>query len=649
MFLPREKNILKLLYKNEDTFTTSRMGTQLGVSQRTVKADIKKINGTLSKYGCCIETKAGVGLWLSYDEEGERFLKNILYKQEKASPILPETRKYYVTMKLFENPQYVSMEDISQELFISKGTVVNDINEIEPYLLKYGIKIVRKVKYGLHLQGDVKQIRAAQSAVLKKIVGQQGEGLIEKSQPFFRDINLTALQHILIMVENQFGIVFADVSYFELIIQLAIIINQIKKGFVYKEADELVTDYEKEPEWIMCDFLIAQIEKTFAITLNDVDIKYIMMHLRSVKYQRNKRTIENNYQAIRDTAPEMFDVMMQILESADDMYHVELTSDMNLISILFDHLKSMVKRARDEIYIENPILDAVKNNLMYEYEIASYIADCFSKQYKISLTENEIGYITLYVGTSIEKMIKKNTSRKVSAILVCATGIGTSQFLEAKLGRMFPNLVVEDVIPVSRLETIVPNDRGFIISTVAIYKEGFDIVCVSPVLDENDAKIIQNHIKKILLPEKLDRHNYPYLGRLINKNSTILKCDCKSKEEVIRLMGTRLNGEGYVDEEFIDSVFKREELASTSIGSLFAIPHGFEGHILKTGVGLITLTKPIIWGKEKVQIIFMLAMDSKSQVKFKSIFEEIADMTRDEDAVANLLEAEKFEHLNIFG
>ena len=105
----------------------------------------------------------------------------------------------------------------------------------------------------------------------------------------------------------------------------------------------------------------------------------------------------------------------------------------------------------------------------------------------------------------------------------------------------------------------------------------------------------------------------------IKENICFFKCDCRSREEVITLLGTRLIMQKYVDEGFIESVLKRENLAPTSIGDGFAIPHSFKGHIVKPGIGFMTLKKPIQWGEEKVQMILMIALDPKNKDSFRSI------------------------------
>ena len=112
-------------------------------------------------------------------------------------------------------------------------------------------------------------------------------------------------------------------------------------------------------------------------------------------------------------------------------------------------------------------------------------------------------------------------------------------------------------------------------------------------------------------------------------------------------MGRRLIHEKYVKEGFIESVLKREELAPTSIGDKFAVPHAFEGYVLKTGVGLMTLKKPIVWGNEKVQIIMMLSIDIREQEQFREIFSELAAITKNKWAIEQILNAERISDIKI--
>ena len=59
----------------------------------------------------------------------------------------------------------------------------------------------------------------------------------------------------------------------------------------------------------------------------------------------------------------------------------------------------------------------------------------------------------------------------------------------------------------------------------------------------------------------------------------------------------------------------------------------------------MTLKKPVSWGEEKVQIIFMLSLDAASQAYIKEIFKDVLELTRDKKAVENMLKAKKYTEL----
>ena len=80
---------------------------------------------------------------------------------ESPCSFLPEVRKYYIALQLLDSDDFISMETISDSMYVSKGTVVNDINKLEEFFEKQGLSLERKVKYGVripvsytHLAGD---------------------------------------------------------------------------------------------------------------------------------------------------------------------------------------------------------------------------------------------------------------------------------------------------------------------------------------------------------------------------------------------------------------------------------------------------------------------------------------------------------------
>lgn len=645
MFLPREKQILQLLYKNENKVTTSQIAARLKVSPRTIKTDIKKINEVLEKNSCSIKTKQGVGLWLYYDEAGEQFLQSALYEM-KDLYVSADVRKYYIAAYLLlHNQEYTSMEAIANLLYVSKGTVVNDVSELDPFWEKFKITFIKKVKYGIKTEASEAQIRWALTDALKKYGEKNGRLVDEKIQAMFTSVRLESLKRIIRVTENRYQFILTDISFDEFLIQLAILMERVDMGCVTisGEKDELTK--ERRKVWFISSYILEQIYEQLGVEIPESEITYLMTCLLAVRFQI-PLIKEKDKDKTRIREPQMFDYMMSLLVEIDERYQLKLADDSELACALFDHLECMVHRIHSMMYLENPILDSVKKEMFYEYEIASYLMLKFGQKYELETTEDEIGYIAFHIGASIERFRQK-MQRNLSVTIICMTGIGTSQFVSVKLKRLFPNLEINQIISGNQAEELNPDSQDFVISTAPIHIEGIDVIYVSSVISETDIQRIRKYIQKKSSYVQEENTGYSYLKRFLDSSISIMNCDLKSKEEVIKLLGGRMVSEGYVDDGYVQSVFEREKLSETAVGSLVAIPHAFEGHILKQGIGFMTLQKPILWGNEKVQIIFMLALDAKVENNFQGIFGDVLDLTRNIKNVEQVLRAKKYSEIDI--
>jgi PTS system mannitol-specific IIC component len=83
-----------------------------------------------------------------------------------------------------------------------------------------------------------------------------------------------------------------------------------------------------------------------------------------------------------------------------------------------------------------------------------------------------------------------------------------------------------------------------------------------------------------------------------------------SKEDAIKAAGRLLNELGYVDEEYIPAMIKREETASVYMGMGVAIPHGTadaKNKVKKTGIVLLQYPEGVDFGDEKAQLVIGIA------------------------------------------
>lgn len=98
---------------------------------------------------------------------------------------------------------------------------------------------------------------------------------------------------------------------------------------------------------------------------------------------------------------------------------------------------------------------------------------------------------------------------------------------------------------------------------------------------------------------------------ILSLENILLNQVMKTKEEAIRLTGKLLVDRGYVQQTYIEKMLEREELTSTYMGNLVAIPHGTdEGkrEILESGIVIIQIPNGVDFGDGSiVKLIFGIA------------------------------------------
>ncbi|MDZ5034293.1 hypothetical protein GNF81_16430, partial [Clostridium perfringens] len=96
----------------------------------------------------------------------------------------------------------------------------------------------------------------------------------------------------------------------------------------------------------------------------------------------------------------------------------------------------------------------------------------------ISLSEDDIGFLTLHFAASLERMKgKKGKVKRV--ILVCTTGVGTSLLLKVKLEDRFKDkLDIVDTIPWYEFNENLFENVDLIITTIPLGIESKKVIYV---------------------------------------------------------------------------------------------------------------------------------------------------------------------------
>ena len=112
-----------------------------------------------------------------------------------------------------------------------------------------------------------------------------------------------------------------------------------------------------------------------------------------------------------------------------------------------------------------------------------------------------------------------------------------------------------------------------------------------------------------------------------------------TRDEAIREAGALLVAAGAVKQEYVDSMFERENSVSTYMGNFLAIPHGTNDakeSIVRSALSLVRYAEPIDWNGQPVKFAVGIAGLNNEHLE---ILSKIAIVFSDEDEVQKLLDA----------
>ena len=174
-----------------------------------------------------------------------------------------------------------------------------------------------------------------------------------------------------------------------------------------------------------------------------------------------------------------------------------------------------------------------------------------------------------------------------------------------------------------------------ILSTVEIAYDKKPVILISPLVDEYDVHKI-NQICADTSKHKESVKNL--LLETLDKETLLLKQDYEDKDTVLEKIHTIFMRNGYVSEGFLASMKERERMAPTEMGNGLAIPHGISKYVKKEKILVMTLKKPIVWDKEKVDIIICLAFNFADKERSRKLISNIYQFIKSKDTIHRVRE-----------
>lgn len=639
--MDRIRNIVNLLAVSDTPLTINAIADKFNVSNKTIRNDMNKVQEYIEDKGLLLDKRPGVGISLEGSEEKKLALINKIGSSDIIEPFSPQDRVNYILKRLFMSDRKVIIRELADELYVSKVTVHKDLDSVKEWLIKFNLKLIIKTNYGIEISGSEENWRNAAASLivqnkgnrkLKELLYEDYSGRIDyKTLIKLKElINLDyrQIERIVANTESKLKFRFSDEAFISFIIHIAITIKRLEQKKDIHIAADIMKNLKQKEEFEVAKNLARDVDEVFRVKLPESEIGYILLHILGAKMQENKEDNINFY--FNGEENELPAIMaVEIVNMAEKVVNINLKNDKQLMNGLVLHLRPTVNRLKYGLTLRNPILSEIKENYPEIYGVAWITSTVFEKYMGAKINEEEIGYIALHIAAAVERQKKP-----LRALVVCTSGIGTSQLLAAKLEKHFKQIEVKEVMSLMDLGKRPMEDIDIIISTVPVESEK-PVICISPILTQNDLRRLDIFINGSGVNNKVNKANYALREEFIE-----LSAEYKDKEAVIRGLCEKLLKNGYIKEGYIESALQREKIASTEAGHGVAIPHGSPEYVNQAQIPMAILKEPIKWNEEMVDIIFLICITDNDLDRWKYMFRNLYNKIDSTDFLVRLREAE---------
>ncbi len=500
----RQRDLLSFLLTTEKAVSTAEMGRQLGLSARQVSYNLKTIKSWLTRHEAVLQITPGVGVQVISEESKKQELLDQLLSNSAYQLVLnAEQRQQLLALQLLMIDEPLILYQLQRRVQVSRTTILKDLDLIEAWITRFGLRLDRRPNYGSSLIGKELAKRQALVAILwgdipfgdPMIAMTHRKGLVfslanDVSQlPIVAEANRLirawdterALEEVA-FAETQLGWRFTDDAVIHLALVFSVQIQRIQSECIVECDADRLTWLQSQSVWPVSVNICTRLGVPATSPFHQHEAAAIAMHLlasvRNDKWPSNPK--------INDGFVQLIEALMEEVANAHQI--ADLQYDSALRNGLAAHIIPACMRQRFDLW--SPPLKHSKDlsdKYASELALAQTLASKVTNLTGTVLPQNEIHNLVLLLRAAF---IRKRPTLHKRVIVVCPSGMATSQLLMARLKARFPRLGPLEPLSLRVLSPEEIESAQLIITTVPLF------------LANEQIKVIQVH--PLLLPEDIN-------------------------------------------------------------------------------------------------------------------------------------------------
>lgn len=486
----RKDAIILILSNNTEFVTAGELAESLEVSEKTIYRTVKEINND-EKIPLEITSEKGKGYKITHINK----ISTPVSEVNDIANMTPAQRRNNIMQDLLiSSPNERKIPVLYEDFFISDNLIRLDIKLMEKAVAQMNLKLIRNGQL-LKIIGKEKNLRKAIGKLFQQnhLYVESLENNIEDNL-FDSDIATFVLKQINI-IEKRLNSILPYPYNINIFSHIYILVKR------YQATDEVNFSYDmeisKSEEEEMTEYrsiynVVREITSNLERFLNKEIPKeeeyFLFQYLISSRFQGE---FEKDLLADK----KVLQVVDYYIEKTSQYLNFNIESS-KLRNNLYHHVKPFLNRLNNGFYVKNPLLDQIKYEYQMIFDAVQNTSVEMSKLFNLSeINEDEIGFITLYFAQYFEE-----NPKYIDVLIVCTSGIGTSELLKSKISQKFKNINIVDVISTKQLYENPDTYRNIdlIISTVK-FKETVRVpnIVISAMLTFDDQDRINNIIEDL--------------------------------------------------------------------------------------------------------------------------------------------------------
>lgn len=624
MITKRQKRIIELLKTTSDFQKVATLANIIGVSERTLHSEIK----SLELKGIKIIKKRGSGIKISHQSEDA--------DASKLDISNTVDRRINIMQRLIFNGEKVTYLGLAEEYFTSTSSIQKDIRFIEKILFEDSQLKFTSDQYGTRLvvfdtQSSIKIMLNFIDFVLNEFESESDyEMRIDILKEFYSADVVEVCKSILYSFVKKYVNEISEIYVENFLKHLIALIYHLTNNQHIKMSGKVIDHYEHA---FYIDSAVKILHKA-SLRLNfnyeNDDVKYLSLLLLNYRFEQvPSNSIDDN-------------ITLSIVEKVSDATNIEFTKDLELIEQLKRHIPAMISRLKNHTIVKNPFTEQIKIEYSITYKTVWMATEEILQDYGVQINSDEVAFLTLYFQLSIEK---NGVGRKI--LVICPTGIVTSELLISRIKKMSPSLDNIEVASIYELEEIDLKEFDVILSTVKLEGNGNNIHYISPLIsNENLIELLKLNESTELTPKR-----EVSLEKYIPEDLIFTNFKVSSKEELLEQICNYLLEKDLVINSFKTNLLKREKLGSTDLPIGVAIPHGKASDVKKSFVSVVQLDKKLNWEEYKVKLVFIIGISPNDIMKTRKIISSVYEVFNNEELLKSIKYANNKKEVvkNLYG